>query len=219
MTVFSCQDFRDRGLRLVSPADSDFGSLLEDIRRRTAAPHPAIAVLPWRASIPADLEFAAILRNQSDHAIAGLALEWRFEEADGRQTDHQVISAFAKQLLIPHSVAPELLRMTRYWSSILPGSKRLLAGAEMFGENTDARAPEPEEVPFGSGLGPVAAPVAGGCHRLGSGAKWSSRSKALSLITASLSAQIAAACGSRSVTKQSSCSKSPAWRARAGNGV
>ena len=100
-----------------------------------------------------DLEFAAILRNQSDHAIAALALEWRFDEADGRQNTHQVISAFAKQLLIPHGVAPGLLRMTRYWSSILPGSKRLLAGAEMFGENTDARAPEPEEIPFGIGFG------------------------------------------------------------------
>ena len=160
MTAFSCQDIRDRGLRLVSPADSEFGSLLEDIRRRTAAPHPSIAVLPW-PSIPADLEFAAILRNQSGHAIAALALEWRFEEADGRQTAHQIVSAFAKQLLVPHGLAPEFLRMTRYWSSIRPGSKRLLAGAEMFGENTDARAPEPGEIPFGIGLGSSGGAAAG----------------------------------------------------------
>jgi hypothetical protein len=46
-------------------------------------------------------------------------------------------------------VSPEVFR---YWQSILPGSKRLLHGNGMFGDNTDVRPPQGAEVWRGGGF-------------------------------------------------------------------
>ena len=145
MASFSCVDLHANGLTLISPNNNEFAPLLEDIRRRTQVRNPDGPPFPPEP-IPDNLEFAAILLNHSEKAVAGLALEWQFEDVTGHRYSSRSTSAFGRALLLPFGFRPEQLAVQGYWHTILPGSKRLLADRSIFGDNTDVRAPRSDEV-------------------------------------------------------------------------
>ena len=145
MATFSCEDLHGRGLTLISSADDQFAALLGDLRRRTEVRNPDGPPLPPQP-IPDNLEFAAILVNHSEKAVAGLAIEWKFEDITGRHYSHRSTNAFGRELLLPFGMRPEQLALYSYWHTILPGSKRLLADMKIFGDNTDVRPARGDEV-------------------------------------------------------------------------
>ncbi len=152
MAIFTCRSIPDRGLLLVPHGDAAFDALFEDIRRRLETLNPARP--PSRTPISEiELDYAAILINRAEQAIAGLALEWQFEETSGRKYSHSTASAFGRSLLLPFGLPQDILPVNRYWNTILPGSKRLLADMQIIGDNTDVRPPRPDEIWRGGGIG------------------------------------------------------------------
>jgi hypothetical protein len=56
-------------------------------------------------------------------------------------------------VLAPFGLEERVRKLYGYWHVILPGSKRGIRGNSMFGDNTDVRPPQPEEVWKGGILG------------------------------------------------------------------
>jgi hypothetical protein len=137
---------------LISPTNDQFATLVDDIRRRTQIRNPQGPPFPPEA-MPDNLEFAGIRINHSEKAIAGLAIEWKFENMAGHPYSHRSTNPFGRSLLLPFGTRPEQLAIAGYWQTILPGSKRLLAGMKILGDNTDVRPPRDEEVWRGGGIG------------------------------------------------------------------
>ena len=69
MASFFCKDLHANGLSLISNSSDEFTTMLDDIRRRTQAPNRDRPPFP-RQPIPDNLEFAVILLNHSEKAIA-----------------------------------------------------------------------------------------------------------------------------------------------------
>lgn len=152
MVSFTCEDLHAQGLTLISPAAAAFAVMTEDIRRRTQIQNPDGPPFPPEP-IPNNLEFAAILHKYNEKAVAGLAIEWKFEDVRGHHYKSRFTSAFGRNLLLPFGARPAQLALYGYWHTILPGSKRLLADAKIFGNNIDVRPPRGEEVWRGGGVG------------------------------------------------------------------
>ena len=90
---------------------------------------------------------AIIVLNQSQSAIAALAWTWKFEPETGCSRGVSVSTAGgATSLLEPFGLDERQRKLYAYWNVILPGSKRLIRGTRMLGDNTDVRPPEPDEV-------------------------------------------------------------------------
>jgi hypothetical protein len=147
MATFSCEGIPGHGLLLVPPSQAGFTALVEAIRPHAPCP------------LPARLDHAAVLDNHGRAPLAGLTLEWRFEELSGRRFEHRATFLFGRTLLLPFGASAEDLASALYWQTILPGSRRLLTGEGIFGGNGDVRPPAPEETPRGGFAG-----GAGGLH-------------------------------------------------------
>jgi hypothetical protein len=139
MATFSCLALPASGLTLTPPSHPSFAALVEDIRQRSEVHHPG-------SPFPASLEFAAVLLNQGPRALAGLALEWRYEAADGSHYSSRSLRAFGRGVLLPFGARPQDVTVDTYWSTIFPGSKRLLAESVMCGDNTGVRPPAEDEI-------------------------------------------------------------------------
>ena len=144
-TVFF--DLAEFGLPLITPDDTAFPALVEEIRR-----------LPTPFGPPADTELnpSAILRNESGRAIVGMTYVWRFTTADGRvRPNWHATMGSSMQLDVlagRASVPPDGSAF------ILPGSKRLITVDRIFGNNSDVL---PPRHPQGGGIG-----MSGGGRRL-----------------------------------------------------
>lgn len=93
-----------------------------------------------------------IVYNRSQIAIAAMSWIWRFEPETGRSTGSSVMTA-GTPLLKPFGLDAGLRKLYGYWHVILPGSRRGIRGNSMFGDNTDARPPEPGELWTGGSFG------------------------------------------------------------------
>jgi hypothetical protein len=94
-----------------------------------------------------------ILCNRSPTAIAALSWIWKFELESGRTTRSTVSIGGGPSILTPFGLGERERRLYGYWHVILPGSKRGIRGSRMFGDNTDVRPPQPDELWEGGGFG------------------------------------------------------------------
>jgi hypothetical protein len=94
-----------------------------------------------------------ILRNHSQEAIAALSWIWKFELETGQSTRSSVTILGVPSILAPFGLDERILKLHGYWNVILPGSKRGIRGGSMFGDNTDVRPPQPDELWKGGGVG------------------------------------------------------------------
>lgn len=133
MLTTSYRDLARHGVLFVLPEDSQFSSMLENVRACE------LRLLPDEG-----LDYAAILCNQSDKAIVALAYVWEFTGHDGKK--HQV--AFNN---LGSSGQFDVLRGTagvvrERYGAILPGSKRLITEHDLYGDNSDVL-PEEDVAP------------------------------------------------------------------------
>jgi hypothetical protein len=149
---YRCEDLPSYGVVLVAPSSSEYAGLLGDIQKRLANPIPG--------SPPTLPEFGdptaptVILCNRSQTAIAALSWIWTFEPETGRSTRSSISTAGGvPSVLAPFGLDDRMRALYGYWHVILPGSKRGIRGTSMFGDNTDVRPPQPDELWKGGGVG------------------------------------------------------------------
>ena len=144
MIPVTYRDLPKFGLPFLKPDDPLFGSVAQEIRELREYPVPQIS---------GDLNTAAVLLNQSGKAIITLAWIWRYALAgqEPRTSRHFNLGSGTQMDVLAGRtrVAPDPV------SFILPGSKRLITEAGMFGDNTDvlAREPRTRGVAGGGGRG------------------------------------------------------------------
>jgi hypothetical protein len=148
---YRCEDLPRYGVVLLPPSSPEYIALLADIQKRLADPIPGSA-----PHLPDFEDLAAptiILCNHSQTAIAALSWIWRFELETGRSTGSSVSALGVPSMLAPFGLDERLRKLYDYWHVILPGSKRGIRGSSMFGDNTDVRPPQPDELWKGGGFG------------------------------------------------------------------
>jgi len=152
---FRCEDLPQYGVVLIPPSSPEYAALIADIQNRVANPLSGSA-----PQSPDDDDPAAptmILCNRSQTPIAAVARIWRFEPEDGRPTTSVPSTPWrGTSLLEPFGLNERTRKLYGYWHVILPGSKRGIRGTRMFGDNTDVRPPEADELWTGGSFGPVA---------------------------------------------------------------
>ena len=153
---YRCEDLPRYGVVLVPPSSPEFVALLADIQTRLASPLPGSA--PQLPDFEDPAAPTMILCNRSQTAIAAASWIWRFEPQTGRPTSLSVSAGGGPSLLEPFGLNESARKLYGYWHVILPGSKRGIRGSRMFGDNTDVRPPEPDELWRGSGFGGGAGP-------------------------------------------------------------
>jgi hypothetical protein len=125
------RDLAEYGLPFVTPSDAGFDALVEDIRSRHRLGPPP----------PPQLDYAAVLLNQTGKALITLAWIWKFTDSAGQTRTHSSCNLGSSiQMDVLAGRAP--VQRDR-WTLILPGSKRLITRERMFGDNTDVLPPEP----------------------------------------------------------------------------
>ncbi len=150
---YRCEDLPQYGVVLVPPSSPEYAALLADIETRLANP------LPGSPPPPPDFEDPAaptmILCNRSQIGIAALSWIWKFETETSRTTSSSVLIATAggPSLLKPFGLDERARKICAYWHVILPESKRGIRGNRMFGDNTDVRPPQADELWKGGGVG------------------------------------------------------------------
>jgi len=141
---YRCGDLPQYGVVLAPPSSPEFAALLADIQKRLASP------LPGSPPPLADFEDPAaptmIVCNRSQMAIAAMSWIWKFEPEIGRPAGSSVSPAGGTSLLEPFGLDERMRKLYGYWHVILPGSKRGIRGNSMFGDNTDVRPPQPDEL-------------------------------------------------------------------------
>jgi hypothetical protein len=148
---YRCEDLPQFGVVLVPPSSPEYAALLADIQKRLANPLPG--------SPPTFPDFedpdapTMVLCNRSQKAIAALSWIWKLAPENGRPTGSKVSPAGGTSLLTPFGLDERLSKLYGYWHVILPGSKRGIRGGSMFGDNTDVRPPQPDELWKGGGIG------------------------------------------------------------------
>src|SRR5260370_3188490 len=148
---YRCEDLPRYGVVLLSPSSSEYAALLADIQKRLANPLPGSA--PQLPDFEDPAAPTMILCNHSQTAIAALAWIWKFELETGRSTGSSVSTAGVPSVLAPFGLDERMRALYGYWHVILPGSKRGIRGSSMFGDNTDVRPPQPDELWIGGGVG------------------------------------------------------------------
>jgi hypothetical protein len=148
---YRCEDLAPYGVVLLPPSSPDYAGLLADIQKRLANP------IPGSPPIMPDLEDPGaptmILCNHSRTAIAELSWIWKFELETGRTTrSSSIITAGGPSVLAPFGLGEIERKLYGYWHVILPGSKRGIRGSSLFGDNTDVRLPEADELWKGGSL-------------------------------------------------------------------
>lgn len=134
---------------LVPPGSAEYDPLLADIQHRIQQPTDGAPPIPekFRPSISdEERPTSAILLNESAKAIAGMLAVWRFETATGRSYSHSREMLSVHSLLLPFGRLDESwLKISGYWQTILPGSKRYLSESGLVGDNSDVRPPAADE--------------------------------------------------------------------------
>ena len=148
---YRCEDLPQHNVMLVPPSDPAYAALFEDIEKTIAN--------PMAGSAPrfSELDPTApnmLLVNGSETVIASVSWIWKFEGEDGR-TMHSssVITSVVRSVLAPFGLDARHRTLYGYWHVILPGSKRVICGSQMFGDNADVRPPGTDEVWTGGGIG------------------------------------------------------------------
>jgi hypothetical protein len=148
---YRCEDLSRYGVVLLPPSSPECAGLLADILNRLANPVPGSAPQvpdPGDSSAP-----TMILCNRSQTAIAALSWIWKFEPETGRPTGSTVLIGGGPSVLAPFGLDERALKLYGYWHVILPGSKRGIRGSSIFGDNTDVRPRQPDELWKGGGFG------------------------------------------------------------------
>ena len=125
------RDLAEFGLPLVTPQDPAFATLVHDIENRPQ---------PFGSWPTGELSTAAVLLNQSGKAIVALAYIWRYKSAGGKTRTNRHSNLGSSVQMDVLSGRAEVIR--DLGSFILPGSKRLITPAGMFGNNLDVLPPD-----------------------------------------------------------------------------
>lgn len=148
---YRCEDLPQYGVILLPPSSPDYPSLAAGIQERLDHPIPGSA--PYFRQFDDPDAPGIILCNRAPTAIAALAWRWRFEPETGRSTGASIATAGVPSVLAPFGLDERTRKLYGYWHTILPGSQRLVRGNSLFGDNTDVRPPEPDELWKGGGVG------------------------------------------------------------------
>jgi hypothetical protein len=148
---YRCEDLSRYGVVLFPPSSPEYAGLFADIQKRLTNPIAGSPPqLPGREDPDAP---TMILCNRSPTAIAAPSWIWRLEPEAGRPTGSRVSTASVPSVLAPFGLEERQFKLYGYWHVILPGSKRGIRGNSMFGDNTDVRPPQPDEVWKGGVVG------------------------------------------------------------------
>jgi hypothetical protein len=145
---FLCEDLPQYGLVLIPPSSPDYEPLLDGIQRQMdhrtdGAPPIPEEFRPWISE--QDRSTSAILFNHSPKTVVALQTVWRFETVTGRTYRHSRGMLSTQDLLLPFGRSEDSMRLSGYWNTIFPGSKRYLSESGMAGDNSDVRLPAPDE--------------------------------------------------------------------------
>jgi len=147
-----CEDLAQYGVALIPPSTEEYFALLADIEQRLQnRPKGGPPLEEGAVSRIAehDTTGSAILVNRAPVAIASVAYVWTFRVKDGRETSARHRPGPTRALL-PYGGDNRLPKFDLYWNTIFSGSKRLMtAEGRMYGDNTDVRPPDPDEVWYG----------------------------------------------------------------------
>ena len=137
------RDLPEYGLLFVTPSDAPFQSLVEGI-----AKFPLIGPEP-----PQTVETGAVLLNQSGKTIITQTHVWAYTNSDGRTFSTRRSDLVSSAQI--DALTGEQDERNGILSFILPGSKRLITEAGVFGNNSDVLPPEsmPSIRGFGGGHG------------------------------------------------------------------
>lgn len=142
MPSIAYHDLAEFGLPFVTPGDSVFPTFVLEIQshQRRFGPDP-----------DSDLSSAAVLLNQSGRAIVTLVYIWKYTMVGGHiRTNRHSNLGSSRQM----DVLTGRAGITRdHDSFILPGTKRLITQAGIFGDNSNVL--PRESTPPGAGYGAV----------------------------------------------------------------
>jgi hypothetical protein len=145
-----CEDLAGYGVVLAPPSTEKYFQMLEDIERRLhSRPKGSPPLDDGALSRIAehDTRGSAILLNQAQESIVALAYIWSFRMQNGRIGDDRFFPGTNASSLLPYMLSPQIGKLHAYWHTIFPGSKRLLTSdGNQYGDNTDVRAPEEDEL-------------------------------------------------------------------------
>src|SRR5580692_4144818 len=148
---YRCEDLPAFGVVLAPPSSPEYTGLLADIQKRLNNPIPGSAPQLDFGDDPSAPTM--ILCNRSQTPIAAVSWIWKFETDSGRPSGTSVLVSGNPSVLTPFGLNKHTRTLYAYWHVILPGSKRFIRGNRMFGDNTDVRPPQPDELWKGSGFG------------------------------------------------------------------
>ena len=142
---------------LPEAAGADRSAILAEFKKQLANPAPGSPVKLTGSGDPAAMlaelekQFAEplpdmILRNRSQQPIAALSWIWKFEPEAGHATSHPFAHAGGSSFIERFGAEDQTRGYSGYWEAILPGSKRVIRGNSMFGDNTDVRPAKPHEL-------------------------------------------------------------------------
>ena len=133
------RDLAAFGLPLVTPAQPEFASLVDDIQSRPG---------PFGSWPIDDLSNAAVLLNETGSAILSISYSWRYTTArGGAHSSHCSNLGSSSIQLDVLSGRSEVVQ--DIGTFILPGSKRFITERGMFGNNLDVLGQDPR--PHGGG--------------------------------------------------------------------
>jgi hypothetical protein len=137
-----CEDLADFGVVLLPPSTTEYFELLADIERRLeTSPEgsPPIEKDAISRVSEHDTNRCAILLNKAQVAIASVAYVW--------VNTGTFLPGTNPSVLLPFGLDPRSLKINAYWSTIFPGSKRLMmCDGSCFGDNSDVRPPAADEL-------------------------------------------------------------------------
>lgn len=142
---YGVEDLPQFGVMLVPPSAPEFAALAAEIQTRIEKPVTGSPPLPPKRYV--DDGPGMILRNRATQAIAALAWVWTTETADGRRwPSYTSMIGGGPSLLAPFGLDDRLRKLYGYWHTVLPGSKRLIRGNQLLGDNSDVRPPREDEI-------------------------------------------------------------------------
>ena len=152
-----CEDLAQYGVVLIPPTTEEYFALLADIEQRLQnrpKGGPPLEDGALSRISEHDTAGSAILVNRASVAIASVAYVWTFLVKNGRVGSARYRPGPGR-ILLPYGTDNRVRKFDAYWNTVFPGSKRLMtAEGRMYGDNTDVRPPDEDEVWHG-GFGMV----------------------------------------------------------------